>query len=135
MSEPAARERAMCYHSTSGGHGTDLVGALMQGLAPDGRLYVPERYPSFDPAAIAAETLPEIAEVLLEPFFAGSRLASELREICTDALDFPIPLRALAGREGPLAVLELFHGPTAAFKDVGARLPRGLPAAGARGIG
>ncbi|NIW23742.1 MAG: threonine synthase, partial [Gammaproteobacteria bacterium] len=122
----------MKYLSTGGGHETDLVGAIMQGLAPDGRLYVPEALPHFDPAAIEADSIPEIATILLEPFFANSALAPVLGEICRDALNFPIPLRSLDARDGPVAVLELFHGPTAAFKDVGARflaasMERALP--------
>src|SRR5690606_33962233 len=52
------------------------------------------------------------------PFFADDRLASALPELCEEAFDFPIPLRELTTGT---AVLELFHGPTAAFKDVGAR--------------
>ncbi len=112
----------MKYLSTGGGHETDLVGAIMQGLAPDGRLYVPEALPQFDPSAIKVDSIPEIAAVLLEPFFGNCALAPSLADICRDALDFPIPLRALESREGPVAVLELFHGPTAAFKDVGARV-------------
>jgi threonine synthase len=111
----------MKYFSTLGGHSTDLVGALIRGLAPDGRLYVPEALPKFEPSAITGSTVADIAKELLIPFFAGSRLADSLEAICDDALNFPIPLRPLAGREGPVAVLELFHGPTAAFKDVGAR--------------
>jgi threonine synthase len=57
---------------------------------------------------------------VLAPFFEGSDLESELGAICRDAFDFPLPLKPLA-KDGELAVLELFHGPTAAFKDVGAR--------------
>ena len=122
----------MRYLSTTGAHETSLVGALMRGLAPDGRLYVPDHMPKLDPGDIVADELVEIATTLLEPFFDGSELASSLSAINADALNFPIPLRALPGRDGPLAVLELFHGPTAAFKDVGARflaaaMQRALP--------
>jgi len=122
----------MKYLSTDGGYETDLVGAIMQGLAPDGRLFVPERLPHFDPAELDGDTIPEIATTLLEPFFSDSTLAPALGDICRDALNFPIPLRPLAARDGPVAVLELFHGPTAAFKDVGARflaatMERALP--------
>jgi threonine synthase len=44
-----------------------------------------------------------------------------LPDICRDALNFPVPLHALETGAAPLSVLEMFHGPTAAFKDVGAR--------------
>jgi threonine synthase len=69
---------------------------------------------------VRGETLAEIAAEVLAPFFAGSGLEAELGAICRDAFDFPLPLKELAPN-GDLAVLELFHGPTAAFKDVGAR--------------
>ena len=95
--------------------------ALARGLAPDGGLYVPERFP----AAAAAEfgtaaTLAEVAPRFLAPFFEGDALAPELGAIAGEAFDFPVPLVPLAV-EDDAAVLELFHGPTAAFKDFGAR--------------
>ena len=122
----------MRYLSTEGRHETDLVGAMLQGLAPDGSLYVPADLPRFDAAAIRGETVAEIGTELLAPFFVGSTLADSLEAICHDALNFPIPLEPLAVEQGGLAVLELFHGPTAAFKDVGARflaaaMERALP--------
>jgi threonine synthase len=56
---------------------------------------------------------------VLAPFFAGDRLEPELREMVAEAFTFPAPLVPLRG-PGDL-LLELFHGPTAAFKDFGAR--------------
>jgi threonine synthase len=110
----------MQYLSTRGGPSVSIEQAIMSGTAPDGGLYVPVKLPSMQPADFAGrETLPEIAEHLLAPFFSGSTLAGRLGDICRQALDFPVPLRELEG--GQLSVLELFHGPTAAFKDVGAR--------------
>jgi threonine synthase len=109
------------FRSTRGGQDSDLIGAILQGLAADGGLFVPESMPVLDPASIEGESLAEIAAALLEPFFAGSELESVLAAICRDALDFPVILRELRGEPEALAVLELFHGPTAAFKDVGAR--------------
>ena len=69
---------------------------------------------------------------MLAPFFAGCELDGQLGAICRDAFDFPVPLRPLIEAKGELSVLELFHGPTAAFKDVGARflaavMERALP--------
>jgi len=107
--------------STRGGQETDLVSAILQGLADDGGLFVPDSLPTFDPASFKGESLAEIADEMLTPFFADTELADELGEICRDALNFPVNLRDLRGDPEPLAVLELFHGPTAAFKDVGAR--------------
>ena len=111
----------MHFISTRGGQEADLIGAIMQGLASDGGLFVPDALPKIDAEKIEGESLAEIAAELLAPFFAGSMLQAELPEICADALNFPVLLRDLRGDPEPLAVLELFHGPTAAFKDVGAR--------------
>jgi threonine synthase len=110
----------MRYLSTRGGHEASLVDAVMRGLAADGGLYVPEELPRLDASTVRGESLAEIAADVLAPFFDGSGLAAELRAICRDAFDFPLPLKELT-KNGELSVLELFHGPTAAFKDVGAR--------------
>ena len=123
----------MRYFSTRNREEVGLLHAVMHGLASDGGLFVPEELPRFAPGDFHGETLAEIAAELLAPFFAGSALESELGAICDDALDFPVPLRTLV--EDELAVLELFHGPTAAFKDVGARflaavMERALPLVG-----
>jgi threonine synthase len=59
------------------------------------------------------------ATKLLAPFFAGDSLAPALPTICMEAFDFEAPLRPLSHANAH--VLELFHGPTAAFKDFGAR--------------
>ncbi len=122
----------MRYLSTRGGGETDLVDAVMRGLAKDGGLFVPDELPRFAPQDFRGETLAEISTELLAPFFAGSGLEAELAAICRDAFDFPVPLRPLIEAQGQLSVLELFHGPTAAFKDVGARflaavMERALP--------
>lgn len=85
--------------------------AIDAGLAPDGGLYIPEFFPQFRDSEF------DIVK-MLTPFFEGDPLAPHLKEICNQALNFPIPLREYAKGS---AVLELFHGPTAAFKDVGAR--------------
>ncbi|HTV97772.1 MAG TPA: threonine synthase [Steroidobacteraceae bacterium] len=99
-----------------------LSEAVRQGLAPDGGLYVPNRLPGVDPGRIArAARLPDIARGALEGFFAGDPLQAKLGEIAEAALDFPAPTTAVDRCADPLFVLELFHGPTAAFKDFGAR--------------
>jgi len=109
----------MQFFSTRGAAPPVGVGAAMlAGLAPDGGLYVPERFPT-----AGADTMPHDAELdtaaahVLAPFFAQDPLAQPLGAICAEALDFPTPLTQADG----FYVLELFHGPTAAFKDVGAR--------------
>jgi threonine synthase len=98
-----------------------FAAALLQGLAPDGGLYVPRSWPALRPESFGSESeLPGVATRLLAPFAAGDALAPLLPAITADAFNFPAPLVPL-GNTGRLSVLELFHGPTAAFKDFGAR--------------
>ncbi len=111
----------MKYRSTRGDRReVSLSQAMRDGLAPDGGLYVPALLPRAQARAGQA-TLAGIAVPLLAPFFAGDPLERQLAGIGDEAFAFPVPLRAIAAREAPLSVLELFHGPTAAFKDLGAR--------------
>jgi len=95
-----------------------LSDALLGGTAPDGGLFVPARFPgpARDPKG---GTLADSALAVLAPFFAGDRLSSRLPAMIAEAFTFPAPLVPLRGRGD--FVLELFHGPTAAFKDFGAR--------------
>jgi len=95
-----------------------LSQAIAAGLAPDGGLYVPQTMP---PARdlMPGRDIAGTATALLAPFFAGDALEGELASICREAFDFPAPLRSLGTPDDH--VLELFHGPTAAFKDFGAR--------------
>jgi len=112
----------MQYVSTRGGAPVALEDAIMSGTAPDGGLYVPVQLPKLDIAQLDSELpLDEFAAWVLRPFFAGSSLESELDAICREAFNFPAPLQGISGGSQNLAVLELFHGPTAAFKDFGAR--------------
>lgn len=110
----------MRYVSTRAGTApTRLSAALAAGLAPDGGLFVPDRLPTLSIEDFAAaHTLPAVAAALLRPFFVDDRLAPELDAICAEAYDFDAPLRRL---DATTHLLELFHGPTAAFKDYGAR--------------
>jgi threonine synthase len=111
------------YTSSRGGApGATLTEAIRQGLAPDGGLYVPARLPEVDVAAVARSTrLPDIAQNALGGFFRGDRLEPMLGDIAQAAFDFAAPITAVEKCPDPLFVLELFHGPTAAFKDFGAR--------------
>ena len=91
------------------------------GLAPDGGLFVPERIPQVDMESVeflAGRSYGDMAA------YVGSEIMDDmvpemLRKAVHEACDFPIVLRHL---DGKLYTLELFHGPTFAFKDVGARL-------------
>jgi len=102
-----------------------LSAAIRQGLAPDGGLYVPSVLPHVDGAGWKKRTeevqLPEVAQLALAGFFAGDPLEPHLGEIARSALDFPAPTTPVPAAADPLHVLELFHGPTSAFKDFGAR--------------
>ncbi len=102
-------------------HTAGFAAALLQGLAPDGGLYVPRTWPTVGPEGFGKESdLPGVATHLVTPFAAGDALQPLLPAITSDAFNFPAPLVPL-GDSGRLSVLELFHGPTAAFKDFGAR--------------
>ncbi|HWK73974.1 MAG TPA: threonine synthase [Povalibacter sp.] len=113
----------MHYISTRNAQHRVLLGeAIVQGIAPDGGLFVPESFPHFVPHQFDGETdLAEIGARLIAPFAAGDPLADELPDICRAAFDFPAPLVPLPEAPAPACVLELFHGPTSAFKDFGAR--------------
>jgi threonine synthase len=99
---------------------TAIDDALIAGLAPDGGLYVPERIPLFEGEHAPSTTLAETAARVLAPYFVESRLRDALPALCARAYDFDAPLVAMHGAGD--SVLELFHGPTAAFKDYAARL-------------
>jgi threonine synthase len=98
----------------------DLATALLGGTAPDGGLWVPERAPELPApflASLRGKPLADTATAVLAPYFEEIPPA-ELRALVADALSFEIPLVPLG--EG-VHLLELFRGPTLAFKDVGAR--------------
>ena len=118
------------------------------GLAPDGGLFMPERIPQVDMKRIeelSSRSFPEMAAYLASLFF-DEFSESQLLEVCRAAFDFPIPLKCVSAAQSAssaqsasaacacataslqqslstpaLYTLELFHGPTFAFKDVGAR--------------
>jgi threonine synthase len=96
-----------------------LSEAIRSGAAPDGGLYLPERIPAVLPAA--GLPLPDFAADMLAPFFEGDPLEAAFPAICAEAFDFPVPIVAPDPARPGLRALELFHGPTGAFKDFGAR--------------
>ncbi|HYD11496.1 MAG TPA: threonine synthase [Allosphingosinicella sp.] len=96
-----------------------LSEAIRRGAAPDGGLYVPESIPG--PVPDAGLPLPDFAAAMLAPFFAGDPLEPALPAICAETFDFPLPIVTPDPARRDMRALELFHGPTGAFKDFGAR--------------
>lgn len=104
-----------------------FAAALLAGLAPDGGLYLPERLMPVASDDQRAASPAALARKVLAPL-----MGEELARTLEPALDFPWPLVRISGDR---YLLELFHGPTAAFKDVGARSLARLMAAVLAGRG
>ncbi len=112
----------MKYYSTNGKAPlADLRKAVVKGLAEDRGLYMPERIKPLPQSFfehIDTQSFHDIACTVAEAFFGEDVPAEELREIVCDTLAFDCPVVEV---EKNIYALELFHGPTLAFKDVGAR--------------
>ena len=112
----------MQYYSTNGKASiADLHKAVVKGLAEDRGLYMPERIKTlpqefFD--TIETKTFQEIAYTVADAFFGEDVDAESLKQIVYDTLSFDCPVAKIKDN---IYTLELFHGPTLAFKDVGAR--------------
>lgn len=112
----------MKYYSLAGqAPVTDFRTATLQGQAPDKGLYFPSRIPVWGKGFL--DSLPrlpadEMALQVMRPYVGDCIPESELHRIVHETLDFPIPLNEVCSG---ISCLELFHGPTLAFKDVGAR--------------
>ena len=94
--------------------------ALFRGLAPDGGLYFPDQFPTLSAdelASLKGATLAEVGYQVLSKWFGDEIETAVIKQIATEAQHFPIPLKKV----GPYNILELFHGPTQAFKDVAAQ--------------
>ncbi|MEN9685970.1 MAG: hypothetical protein RLZZ28_1756 [Bacteroidota bacterium] len=95
--------------------------ATVKGQAPDKGLYFPERIPVIDPSVISnihAYSKEDLAFAVMQPYVGNEIDAASLKTIVAETINFPFPLVKI--NEQTYA-LELFHGPTLAFKDVGAR--------------
>ncbi len=112
----------MKYYSTNGKAPiADLHKAVVKGLAEDRGLYMPERIKQlpkefFD--TIETKSFQEIAYTVADAFFGEDVDAASLKQIVYDTLSFDCPVEKVTDN---IYSLELFHGPTLAFKDVGAR--------------
>ena len=97
-----------------------LKDAAFAGLAPDGGLFIPESIPQVDMAkveALASQSYADMAVYLAQTVFSEIP-PEDMERLVRDAYDFPLVLNSISeGRYN----LELFHGPTYAFKDFGAR--------------
>ncbi len=112
----------MLYHSTNNpSHRVDLKEAILRSLPPDNGLYMPDKLP-----VLGADfweiyrhlTFQEIGYAVAEAFFGEDVPPEALKEIVEGTVSFEAPLVLLAPKDH---ILELFHGPTLAFKDFGAR--------------
>jgi threonine synthase len=95
--------------------------AVKKGLAPDRGLYFPESIPQLPKSffnRIEEMTIPEMAYRVIKPYVGNQIFKEKLMEIVTETLDFEFPIIEITDN---IAALELFQGPTLAFKDVGAR--------------
>ncbi len=112
----------MEYLSTQGAAPpVSLKDAVLDSLPPDNGLYLPACLPVLDAAFWQhwrELSFQELGVQVAQAFFGEDVPAATLRELTTAALTFDAPLVAVAERQ---QVLELFHGPTLAFKDFGAR--------------
>ena len=96
--------------------------AVLAGLAPDGGLYIPatlERRSGEWWDALRGRSFQDIAVAMAQAILGDEVAKDELTALVTGALDFPIPIVQL---DDHLHVVELFHGPTFAFKEFGARM-------------
>ncbi len=102
---------------SEGGEFFSASDAILKGLAPDGGLFIPENIPSIpDTFTLTKGSWYALYQAML-PYFEGDELEGDLEEICRNAFNFPIPFHSENGKD----TLELYFGPTAAFKDFGAR--------------
>jgi threonine synthase len=99
----------------------DFKTAAITGQAPDKGLYFPIEIPKFTPAQIEKfKTLDKasLAFEVMKPYVGGLIDDASLQQICAETINFDFPLVPITDK---ISSLELFHGPTLAFKDVGAR--------------
>ncbi|MFN5347147.1 MAG: threonine synthase [Bacteroidota bacterium] len=109
------------YSTNNSNHRVSLADAIMKSLPEDNGLYMPESIPVLPHSFfenIQHYTFAEIGFEIAKHFLHPDLSLSEIKNITDDAINFPVPLVQL---DDQTFILELFHGPTLAFKDVGAR--------------
>lgn len=109
------------YSTNNRNHTADLKTAVLKGLAPDKGLYMPESIPVLPQSfwdSIPGKSMGEIGFEMLKHFFCPDIPEDKFKAMVEDAFNFPVPVVKVSDR---ISSLELFHGPTLAFKDVGAR--------------
>lgn len=109
------------YSLTNAANTANFSEAVIRGLAPDRGLYFPEKTSRLSKdflSDLANKTTVEVGMEVMRPFVGGTIPDDRLEQIVSDTLCFDFPLVPLNDKS---ASLELFHGPTMAFKDVGAR--------------
>ncbi|HMT09780.1 MAG TPA: hypothetical protein PKA82_17470, partial [Pyrinomonadaceae bacterium] len=95
--------------------------AVLRGQPDDRGLYFPSEIPRLSASYFDGLSRPPIADVafdVMRPYVADEIADDRLAQICCETVDFPLPVISVSDR---ISTLELFHGPTMAFKDVGAR--------------
>lgn len=112
----------MIFESTNGiCREASFFEAMKTGLASDGGLYMPVTIPEIDFRQLESDTDPDfksIAFAMARPFLKGELSDERLKRVIEDAFNFPVKLKQVSDE---IHLLELFHGPTLAFKDFGAR--------------
>lgn len=119
---PAIASKLLFRSTNESAPAVDLRGALLQGQAPDGGLYMPDRFPRFTPEELEAfRNLPyhEIAFRVIGRFAEGIVEPELLAALCKDAYNYDVPLEHVYDR---VHVMRLDRGPTASFKDFAARM-------------
>lgn len=109
------------YSTNNREHVADLKTAVLKGLAPDKGLYMPESIPVLPKSFwdwVPGRSMGEIGFEMLKHFFCPDIPEDKFKSMVEDAFNFPVPVVKVTDN---ISSLELFHGPTLAFKDVGAR--------------
>lgn len=117
----------MHYISTRGYGPVSFLNTLLDGLAPDGGLYLPEKYPLFtqdDLNEFSFYSYEEIAECVMAPFLGDDLETDKLKKMINRAYASftDMEVTPLTQYDDKTWILELFHGPTLAFKDIALQL-------------